>query len=312
MDAVTGLLSGPRARGAFLVRSILTAPWSIRIRDEAPLTIIAILQGGGWLLPDRGEPVELRPGGVAIVRGPEHYTVADDPSTPPRVIIHPGQFSTTMDGDELCEAMTLGPRTWGDTASGSVTMLTGTYQSPSEVSRLLLAALPPVIVVTQDGWDGRFLSLLSDEMRTEDPGQEVVLDRLLDLVLVDALRAWSARPDENAPGGHPFRDDAIVSAALRLIHDDPARPWTVASLATGVGVSRAALARRFTAVMGTPPMAYLTQWRLALAADLLREPAATIASVARQVGYSNAFALSTAFKRIRGVSPRDHRLTTAG
>lgn len=312
MDALTGLLSGPQAAGAFLVRSILIAPWSIRIRDEAPLTLIAMLQGGGWLLHDDAEPVELGPGGVAVVRGPGHYTVADNPSTPPRVIIQPGQFSTTVDGEELCETMTLGVRTWGDSAVGSVTMLTGTYQTPNAISRLLLAALPPVILVPKDAWEGQFLALLSDEMRKQETGQEVVLDRLLDLVLVDALRAWSSSSEVSTPGGRALGGDAIVRDALRLIHDDPARGWTVASLASGVDVSRAALARRFTDVMGTAPMAYLTQWRLALAADLLLEPSATVESVARQVGYGSAFALSTAFKRVRGVSPREYRLRSAG
>jgi AraC-like DNA-binding protein len=93
---------------------------------------------------------------------------------------------------------------------------------------------------------------------------------------------------------------------------DPARPWTVAELAGRAGVSRAALARRFAELVGEPPMSYLTNWRLAVAADLLREPDTTIAAVAHQVGYSSAFALSAAFKRVRGVSPRDHRLTATG
>jgi AraC-like DNA-binding protein len=92
-----------------------------------------------------------------------------------------------------------------------------------------------------------------------------------------------------------------------MLHDDPARPWTVAALAAAVGVSRAALARRFTTLVGEPPMVYLTGWRLALAADLLREPDATVAAVARRVGYGSPFALSAAFKRVRGVSPQQHR-----
>ena len=96
----------------------------------------------------------------------------------------------------------------------------------------------------------------------------------------------------------------MVGRALRLIHDDPARPWTVADLAAEAGASRAALARRFTELVGEPPMTFLTDWRLSLAADLLLEPDATIGSVAHQVGYSTPFALSTAFKRVRGISPR--------
>jgi AraC-like DNA-binding protein len=81
----------------------------------------------------------------------------------------------------------------------------------------------------------------------------------------------------------------------------------VATLASATGVSRAALARRFTELVGEPPMTYLTSWRLALAADLLRDTDATIGSIARQVGYSSPFALSSAFKRVRGISPQQYR-----
>ena len=84
MDALAGLLDGPRAHEAFLLRSSMDPPWSLRIQDEAPLTVIAIVRGEAWLLPEAGEPVALRRGDVAIVRGPDPYTVADDPSTPPR------------------------------------------------------------------------------------------------------------------------------------------------------------------------------------------------------------------------------------
>ena len=96
-----------------------------------------------------------------------------------------------------------------------------------------------------------------------------------------------------------------------MLHHNPAEPWTVASLAAEIGVSRAALARRFTELVGEPPMAFLTAWRLALAADLLREPDATIGAVARQVGYGSPYVLSTAFKRTYGVSPKQHRLAAA-
>ena len=95
--------------------------------------------------------------------------------------------------------------------------------------------------------------------------------------------------------------------ALRLLHHNPAHPWTVAELARETGVSRAALARRFNDLVGEPPMAFLTSWRIALAADLLLEPGATVGSVAEQVGYGSPFALSTAFKRVRGISPQEHR-----
>src|SRR5687767_8052181 len=98
MDAVAGLLDGPRARDAFLLRSSLDPPWSLRIRDEAPLTIVAAVRGDAWIVFD-GEPaVALGAGDVAVVRGPEPYTVADDPATRPQAVIHPGQRCTTPDG----------------------------------------------------------------------------------------------------------------------------------------------------------------------------------------------------------------------
>jgi AraC-like DNA-binding protein len=135
-----------------------------------------------------------------------------------------------------------------------------------------------------------------------------VLDRLLDLLLIAVLRTWFSRPDSAAPAWYRAHADPVVGQALRLIQHQPEKPWTVAGLATGTGVSRAALARRFTSTVGEPPMAYLAAWRLALAADLLRQqPDSTIGAVARQVGYGSSFALSTAFKREYGVSPQQYR-----
>ncbi|MFC9329168.1 AraC family transcriptional regulator [Kitasatospora sp. NPDC057015] len=307
MDALAGLLDGPRARGAFLLRLVLDPPWSLRIQDRAPLTLLLAERGGAWIVPDRAEPVRLRPGDIAVVRGPEPYTIADDPATEPRIVIHPGELSTTPDGRELCEDMTLGVRTWGDGPDGSAVLISGTYQLDGEVSRRLLAALPQVLVLPADAWRSPLPALLAEEIGREEPGQEVVLDRLLDLLLIAVLRAWFSRPEAGAPAWYRAQGDPVVGRALRLLDEDPARPWTVALLAGETGLSRAALARRFTELVGEPPMAYLTGRRLALAADLLREPDATVGAVARRVGYGSAFALSTAFKRERGVSPQEHR-----
>jgi len=309
MDALTSLLDGPRAQGAFLLRSILDPPWSIRIQDRAPLTLVAMVRDQAWVVHDGGEPVRLRPGDVAIVRGPDPYTVADDPATPAQVVIHPGQRCTTPEGEDLVESMEwLGVRTWGNSPHGSAMMLTGVYQMRGEISQRLLAALPRLLVLPAYAWDSPLFPLLGEEIVKDDPGQEVVLDRLLDLLLIAVLRAWFSRAEAKAPAWYQAHSDPVVGRALRMLHNNPAHPWTVASLATETGVSRAALARRFTELVGEPPMAYLTSWRLALAADLLREPDATVGAVARQVGYGSPFALSTAFKRVRGISPRQHRV----
>jgi AraC-like DNA-binding protein len=305
VDALAGLLDGPRARGAFLMRTVLDPPWSVRIEDRAPLSVVALVRGSGWLVPDDGVPVPLNAGDVAVLRGPDPYTLADDPATPVQAVVHPGEISTTPDGAELCEQWGLGVRTWGANPDGSVVMLSGTYQLDGEVSRRLLSVLPAHLVVPRS--ELPLVPLLAAEISRDEPGQEAVLDRLLDLLLISVLRAWFCRPEADAPTWYSAHADQVVGRALRLLHGDPARPWTVGSLADAVGVSRAALARRFTELVGVPPMAYLTDWRLTLAADLLREPSTTVAAVAHQVGYSTAFALSTAFKRERGISPSEHR-----
>lgn len=307
MDALAGLLEGPRASGAFMLRIILDPPWSIRVQDRAPLCLMAMASGSGCVVFDGGELVWIRPGDVAIIRGPEPYVLADDPSTAPQVIVHPGQRCQTPDGVDLRIPMALGVRTWGTTLDGSDTTLLGVYEEIGAVGQRLLDALPPVLVVSADSWDSALVSLLGVEIAKDDPGQEVILDRLLDLLLITVLRAWFARPEAQAPAWYRAYSHPVVGQALRLLHENPAHSWTVADLATKVGVSRAALARSFADLVGSPPMAYLTEWRLSMAADLLRGSDSTLDAVARQVGYSSGFALSSAFKRVRGVSPREYR-----
>jgi len=307
MDALTGLLDGPRARGAFLLQAMLEPPWSVRIRDEAPLSLVAVVRGSAWVMYDDSDPVPLHWGDVLIARGPDPYTFADHPATEPQVVIHPGQRCTTPDGEDLAQPMDLGVRTWGNRRDGSTTLLIGTYQLRGEVTQRLLGALPRDLVLPDEGWDSPLISMLRDEIVKTDPGQEAVLDRLLDLLLISALRAWFSRPEAEAPAWYRAQSDPVVGRALSMLHNNPEHPWMVSSLAEAVGVSRAALARRFTELVGEPPMTFLTGWRLALAADLLRDPDTTVGAAARRVGYSSAFALSAAFKRVRGISPQQYR-----
>ncbi|MDN3021715.1 AraC family transcriptional regulator [Streptomyces sp. S.PB5] len=320
MDALAGLLEGPRARGAFMIRACFEPPWCVRIEDRAPLTVMLMVRGEAWITPDTGErsetgvppaegqgTVRLRPGDLAIARGPDPYTCADDPATQPQAVILPGAECHYPDGRSLNGVMDLGVRTWGDRLDGSAVMLIGTYLWQGEVSGRLLDALPPLLTLTSDVWDCPLTPFLMEEIVRDEPGQEVVLDRLLDLLVIAALRAWFSRPEAEAPAWYRAMADPVVGRVLRLIQDDPAHPWTVASLAGKAGISRAALARRFTELVGEPPMTYLTGWRLALAADRLRDSDTTLEAIARQVGYGSAFALSSAFKRVYGVSPQEHR-----
>ncbi|GAB2824360.1 AraC family transcriptional regulator [Actinocorallia aurea] len=311
MDALAALLNGQRARGAFLLRSVMDPPWSMRIEDGAPLTVVVLACGTAWLTPAAGPPVEVTPGAVAVARGPDPYTVADAPDTSPQISIGPGQVCASLDGTRLEERMSQGLRTWGNSRDGRTVMLTGTYETAAETSRDLLSALPPLLVLPAEASREPLVSALAAEITTEAPGQSAVLDRLLDLLTVTVLRAWLTRPDAEPPAWYRAQSDPLVGRALRLLEHNPAHPWTVDALAAELAVSRSTLTRRFTALVGAPPMAHLTGHRLDLAADLLADPSLTLGAIARRVGYGTSFALSAAFKRVRGTTPAEHRAVSA-
>lgn len=315
MDPFTSLLDGARARGAFLLQTVQSPPWSVQVRDRAPLSIVTVAQGAPWVVPSAGDAMRLHAGDIAMMRGPDAFTFTDDPRTPVQVVVHPGPRRTTTTGAELSEIADMGVRTWANpkrscdaSAEGSAVLLIGKYQRPGEVAARLFSALPPLLVIPRAVHaESSLVSLLAEQTVRDEPGQDLVLDRLLDLLLVAALRAWFTRPDAPAPAQYRAHGDPVVGPVLRLIHSRPAHSWTVAGLAAQTGVSRATLARRFTYLVGIPPMTYLTRWRIDLAADLLLESDTTIESIAHQIGYGSAFALSSAFKRARGISPQQHR-----
>ncbi|MCW3838701.1 cupin domain-containing protein, partial [Micromonospora yasonensis] len=200
MDVLAEVLRGLRARDAFLLRTVMDPPWSIRVCDAAPLSVTTVVRGSAWVLPDGATPVPLHRGDVAVLRGPDPYTVADRPETPPQVVIHPGQRCTTLGGQELGDSMALGLRTWGTRPDAAAVLLTGTYASSGAVGGGLLAALPPLVVLTADEADLPVVPLLAAELDRAEPGQEVVLDRLLDLLVIAVLRTWFAEPGGRPPG----------------------------------------------------------------------------------------------------------------
>lgn len=185
--------------------------------------------------------------------------------------------------------------------------LVGAYEHLSDISDRLLRALPPVLTLSRGDWESPLVALLCDEVIIDEPGQAAVLDRLLDLLITAVLKAWFARQDTQRPAWWRYQGDRIVERALRIMHDQPAYPWTLATLAAETGASRASLARRFHDLVGEPPMTFLKHWRMAMAADLLCQPDETVGSVAEKVGYATPYAFSAAFKRVRGLSPTRHR-----
>lgn len=315
MDTLSTVLTGHRARGADLLRCEMTGPWSLSIEDEAAVGVVVMLRGRAHLGPSapgsvtpegRGEvnrPVELHAGDVAIVREAGPYVFADRSGRPPTVVIGPGNVCRSLTGEPLATSMGVGTRTWGNAAVGETAFVTATWELASQVTGRLLDALPTVAVVPAERADRSLADLLAREVQREQPGQDVVLDRLVDLVLVASLRQWFDSPGAEPPSWWAAQGDPVVGRALSALHDRPAEPWTLERLAAECSVSRATLARRFTALVGGPPMTYLTEWRLSIAADLLADGGRSVEGVARDVGYSNAFAFSTAFKRAHGQSP---------
>ncbi|MGW0182428.1 AraC family transcriptional regulator [Nocardia sp. NPDC003345] len=277
-------------------------PFSLHISERTPLTVLSPVRGGVWMITARHGSRYVSAGEVAVIRGSETYLIADDPNSGPPVVLHPGQPSPASAEVLSWEVLNPGaaprPR---DTA----TALTGARDTASAVTRRLLHGLPPVIILRDSDFPARVLDIARQEASGDRPDHDLVLRGLLELVVAGALRARLLRHD--APAWYHAYSDPSVGRALRLLQHHPAHRWTVAGLAAAVGVSRAALAKRFTALVGEPPMAFLTEWRLSLAADLFRETDHTVDAVARHVGYSNAFALSAAFKRHFGVPPRDYR-----
>lgn len=152
------------------------------------------------------------------------------------------------------------------------------------------------------------MDLLAAEIAEPRPGSDAAVPALLETLLLFILRAWfDEQADTRASGWAGAFTDPAVAAALRAVHEDPARAWTVPDLSDVAGVSRATLARRFTGTVGEPPLAYVTRWRMLTAARLLRATDSSLGAVARRVGYTSEFAFAKAFKREYGSAPGQYR-----
>ncbi|MFH9393478.1 AraC family transcriptional regulator [Streptomyces sp. NPDC017413] len=317
MDVFDELLRGVRGSGAVFGRSVLHAPWSVRFTDGAYLTLCLPMRGGGWIVPEGGEPLRVRVGEAAIVRGPAPFVFTDDPAG--------GTGTGRYDGvravgkgvaQDTAAAAAPAPESGPGPGPGSepgfpTVLLAATYDVRAQVPQRLLQALPPALVVPDEQDCTPIRDYLEGQIGGGRPGEQIVLDRLLDWLLVCTLRDWFDRPEADPPGWYGALGDQVAGPALRAMHADPAHPWTTAELAVRAGVSRTTLAKRFTELVGEGPVAYLTAWRMTLAADLLTRPELTVAAVARRVGYADAFGFSAAFKRLRGESPTAFRRAVA-
>ncbi len=298
MDVLGDLLGRARAHGAIFAHSDLRAPWGLELRDRTPLSFHAVLEGELHLDVGEGRRARLLQGDVALVRSgrPYRMTHAAGAPAPPLDEVLAACAPGEHDGRRLVRGG----------AGARTVFLCGAYAFDGSVCDTLLDALPPLVVLPAAAAPPALrtaVGLLAEEAGTDAAGQQTALDRLLDLLLVYVLRSWFAAEPGRAPAWYDALDDPAVGPALRALHEDHRRPWTVAELAAVSGLSRAAFARNFSARLGRAPLAYLTAWRMVLARDALVRPGATVASVAREVGYANEFAFAAAFKREHGVAP---------
>jgi AraC-like DNA-binding protein len=299
VDVLSDVLGRARARGALFGHWRLSGPWGLDFDDGvAPLSLHIVLAGELTCEREKSPPARVRQGDLILVRG-GRYRFVHEPGAaalPVAAVLAAGPAPGT-------------PRTYVLGDGQGTELLCGAYAFDGGLWPTMMASLPAVTVVASAGNRAlsTLLALMAEEIRSAGPGQQTVLDRLLDLLLVAALRAHWTAPQAAAPGWFCALSDPVAGPALGALHEDPSRAWTVADLAVRAGVSRATLARRFAAATGLPPWAYLTRWRMELAKDELERPGATIASIARATGYADEFSFATAFKREVGIAPGQYR-----
>jgi len=299
-DPLTSALELVRMRTAIFCYGQLRAPWAFNVPTERGATFHIPLDNPVWVVRADAPPLHAAIGDFIVFPGGTPHVIADAPATPAVAL------QTVM----AFEKPTLGMRTFSWSGDGATTtLLTGVFRFDPKDQRLL-AALPDVLhVSTQDAahhWLPSVLAFLKNEADTDGPGKQMILSRLGDIMFVQAVRAALASAAV-APGWFAALHDEQISTALGLIHRYPEREWTVAALARVSAMSRAAFARRFRSVAGSPPIEYLTEFRMGNAARRLREGALTIHEIAAQNGYQSEPALTKAFKRRYGVSPAGYR-----
>jgi AraC-like DNA-binding protein len=302
MDALSDVLDLSRVSGALMASVRGRVPWGLDLPRIPGAAFHAITSGTAWLREGEREPLQLMPGDVVLLPAgaphrlssePDGRCVPFDTSTKKRLI--------TPEGD-----LTLG-------ASGALTtFVCAAFDYDLEVGEPLMGLLAPVIHVPADPVAGHdvaaIVELLAMEVGARRPGARAAAARLFDTLLIAAIRRWLDRQADREPASwlRGLRDPALARV-LAVLHERPAEPWTVKSLAQEVHMSRATLARRFAELVGEPPLTYLARWRMHLAARRLKYSTDTVEAIAREVGYTSEYAFNRAFARHRGQPPGRYR-----
>jgi AraC-like DNA-binding protein len=290
VDLLYDHLVRARATSAVFARTVAESSWGLRLGGSIQLAVHTVVRGRAYLwLKTPGNVVELSPGTVALVRSGQDHYIGHEPGAE---CLEPEEFRARH-----AQAGS------GDNQQATV-FLCGAYQFSGDVGSGLLDALPTVMTLSaaMDDPLRDVITLLSRELARTEPAQQIVLDRLLDLLLVLAIRS-DFNHSTTAPRWYQASADPRLSAALQAMHENAAHPWTVPELAAISGLSRPAFARVFREVLGQAPMQYLTEWRMTLARDHLREGDLNLAQIADAVGYGSPFAFAAAFRRHHGDPP---------
>jgi AraC family transcriptional activator of mtrCDE len=285
------------SNAAALCRTRTSAPWGMSIATNDGVMFHYVIEGFCWLRGSAVPTLELQAGDLVLVpQGLDHDILSslDAAAEPLEDFLHCPSRPIT-----------------GELVS---TLLCGVYLSGIKMVHPILSALPPAIHFRRAEIEkhpslSATLRQLTAESEAPGPGSETLIQHLFDALFVYIVRTWSAAISDNLPGWAAALRDPSLSRAVTAIHASPGRPWTVQTLAAEARQSRAAFARHFTAKMGEAPLAYLTRWRMILAARLLLGREISLAEVAEYVGYESEFAFSRAFKRTYGIAPASYRKT---
>jgi AraC-like DNA-binding protein len=264
--------------------------WGVRYSAFGHPGFCVVTEGHCRLAVDGEEPLTLEQGDFVLLPRTPGFTLSGfEPVTPQLVDPH---LAAEADGEV---------RHGEQTGPASVRMLGGYFLSSSDNAGVLMSLLPTLIHVRGVEKLSTLVRMLSEEAAAQQPARELVLVRLVEVLLIEALRLQQS--PNAAPGLLRGLADARLADALRQIHDKPAHPWTLAMLARKVALSRSGFFDRFVRNVSVAPMAYLLAWRMALARDLLRRGGVTLEEVAARVGYGSASAFNTAFSRHVGQPP---------
>lgn len=302
-DVLTDVLETVRVGAACYGRVEAAAPWGIGVdADEEDAKFHVLLSGECWLDVEGQEPIHLSGGDLVAIPHGHAHSLRDEPGSP----IRPLADLITAPSGKCQSSIALG----GDGVSA--TLVTGSFHFEDRRNNPLLSVLPPVIVLPGEmsrnvHWLEPTLKFIACEAASGRPGAQTVVSRLADVLFIQIVRGYLASLPPGASGWLGALGDMQIGSALGLIHQSPELDWTVQSLAARVAMSRSAFASRFARLVGEPPLAYVTRWRMQKAAGLLRQSSGTLADIAERVGYDSEAAFSKAFKRAVGSAPGAYR-----